>query len=137
MAFPRLSKTSFPGILLFPNPGVSLKERDWTRHPLRTFALIVFVHPHCARKFMLQWCHVMHRARARRRCGGKYSTFGQNDNFARVLRFKEVSDPHFFLDTSPSLTNACRLSKNGQKINGGSLFFFSFLYPRAIEFRTL
>ena len=29
----------------------------------------------------------------------KYITFGQNDNFARILQFKEVSDPTF-LDTS-------------------------------------
>ena len=33
---------------------------------LRTLALIVFAHPYCARKFMSQWCHVIHRARARR-----------------------------------------------------------------------
>ena len=28
---------------------------------LRTFALIVFVYPYCARKFMTQWRHVIHR----------------------------------------------------------------------------
>ena len=73
----------------------------------------------------------------RGRFGGKYSTFGQNGNFARILRFKEVRDPHFYLNTSPSLTNFRRLSKNGQKINVGSLFFFPFLYPHAIELCTL
>ena len=31
---------------------------------LRTFALIVFAHPHCARKFMSQCRHVIHRARS-------------------------------------------------------------------------
>ena len=35
--------------------------------PLRTFALIVFAHPYCARKVMSQWRHVIHRARALRK----------------------------------------------------------------------
>ena len=70
---------------------------------------------------------------------GKYSTFGLNDNFSTILRFKEVGDPHFFffLDTTPSLANFCRLSKNQQKINVGSLIFFSVFYTRAIEFHAL
>ena len=60
---------------------------------------------------------------------GKYSTVGQSDNFARILRLKVVGEPHFFLDTLPSLTNFCQLSKNGQKINVGSLFLFPFSTP--------
>ena len=93
---------------------------------LSTFALIVFAHPYCARKFMSQWRHVIHRARTRKIC-----TFGQNDNFARIFRFKEVGDPNFILDTSPSLTNFCWLSKNGQKMNVGSVFFPLSLPPCA------
>ena len=51
---------------------------------------------------------------------GKYSTFGQNDNFARILRLLEVRDPYIFLDTSPSLTDFC---------NVGSLIFSNFSTP--------
>ena len=65
---------------------------------LRTFALIVFVHPCCTCKFMSQWCHIIHRAHAQRKINfaGKCGTFGQNDSFAWILRFKAVGDPHFF-----------------------------------------
>ena len=34
---------------------------------LRTFALIVFAHRHCARTFMSQWRHVIQRARSLRK----------------------------------------------------------------------
>ena len=52
------------------------------RVSLRTFALIVFAHPYCARKFT---CHVMHRARAQStkmiRADGHFHSFalGFND----------------------------------------------------------
>ena len=97
---------------------------------LRTFALIVFAHPYCARKFMSQWRHVIQRF------VGKYSTFGQSDNFAWILPLKEIGDPHFFLDTPPSLTNFCRFSKKWTE-NQCWKFIFLFLYPRVIEFHTV
>ena len=49
--------------------------------PLRTFALIVFVHSYRAHAyFVSQWRHVIHRARARRKICRR--SFGQNENFA-------------------------------------------------------
>ena len=59
---------------------------------------------------------------------GKYSTFGQNDNFAKILRFKEVGDPHFFAHNA-FFDKLFRLSKHEQKINVGTLFFFHFSTP--------
>ena len=83
-----------------------------TNISLRTFTLIVFGHPGRASLLRTQIsCRngatsFIERAHGGRFVG-KYSTFGQNDNFAWILRFKEVGDPHFFLDTSSFLTNFC------------------------------
>ena len=59
----------FGDVKMFVLVFVLIKSvRDvFLRACLRMFALIVFARPYCARKFMSQWRHIIHRARAQRK----------------------------------------------------------------------
>ena len=67
---------------------------------------------------------------------GKYSTFGQNDNFAWIL-LKEVGDPHFFFGHIAFVDKFLPIVKKWTKKSMLEVYFFTFSYPRANEFRTL
>ena len=67
---------------------------------------------------------------------GKFSTFGQTDNFARILRPLEVGDPHFFGHIA-FFDRFLPIVKKWTKKQCWKFNFFQFLYPRAIEYRTL
>ena len=61
---------------------------------------------------------------------GKYSTFGQNDNFAWILRFKEVADPHFFFGHIVFFDKFLLIVKKWTKNQcWKSIFFFPFSTP--------
>ena len=72
-----------------------------TNSYLRMSVLFVFVHPSCIHKFMSQSCGTVtfiehaHGGRFE----GNYSTFGQNDNFARFYSLKRLVTPTFFFWT--------------------------------------
>ena len=98
---------------------------------LRTFALNVFVHPYCTCKFMSQWCHIIHRTHAQRKINfaGKCGTFGQNDNFTWILRFKAVGDPHFFFGHITFFDKFLPIVKICTKKSMLEVFFFPFSTP--------
>ena len=77
---------------------------------LRTFALIVFAHPYCARKFT---CHVIHRARA------KWTMIGQMAIAIAFLGFNDLGRlvTPTFLFRNILFTIISTLFKNEQKIN--------------------
>ena len=85
---------------------------------LRTFALIVSVHPYCTRKFTR---HVIDRARA-------LSSKMSNDradchcySIAWIFRSWTFDDPYFSLHKQIIFKIVSTLSKNEQKINLGIL----------------
>ena len=85
---------------------------------LRTFALTVFAHPYCARKFT---CHVMHRVRALSTKINNDRADGHCYSFAWIWQSWTFSVPYFSFQKNILFTIISTLSKNEQRINLVSL----------------